>query len=340
MSDMTEHSVRDLLVHYLKRGERLEWLEWLPMAELAANSVDEFIGGYNMLDADRRGDFLLLLRRSQSGPLAELILMALAANASLIEDGQERDFVLEDAQDACLRVAERLRFLQEAVSLKNAQLHRAENRLTEGFSLAGELIAMEMQLHQLRSSECELDDDISSIHRLERQIMNLEMRSLSLKHYDRVTRTGYRDQLSAAMAEEKVRNDELEEKIAGLESALTKIREKKSELASLHAGRQAELDAVVVEAEHEQAEISELVSEIEKRNAEIESLRSNRSRMLAEEARLEDQQREAQELARRAESMLDEIVRSARANGHAELIEKVRGVYDLLPPDLADQSRR
>ena len=340
MNSLNVTEVRELLVHCLKRGERLEWLEWLPVAAVAANQPVELVQGYNALDAEKRGEFLMLLRSDQAGPLAELILMTFGASTSLIEDEQDRDFVLEDARDANLRIGRRTKAMQEACSVQMAQVGMVEERLNEGFDLAGEVVRMEGRLAELRMAECDRGGEFARIHELEIQILRLEAHKRILDRYDREARIIVRDGLVPALEEGKRSKDELEQEIAGMIAEQAAMEQKRADLQAEQASLSAGHEQFRSELERDQKAVKELGTSIEQCRLEIGQLRDEHSRLLTEAARLELLQRDARELVGNARNKLDELVHSAEESGQNEIVTKIKEVYALLPQDLADQGRR
>lgn len=330
----------NLINSYFRRSDQIGWLDWLPLAEIAAESPEKWVAAFNTLSVEKQYDYLDLLRDSHAGPLADTLLAILAQSALEISDEQVRDFILEDAQKAHDRTAQRLQVLAERVLPLKEQVAWAEERLTKGFDLGQEITRLEAKLAELRARECGSDEEFARVHALEREIIRLETRRRILASYDTNGRIRYREELQAEVEAHSQRKDALERTIAEQIVRRDTVRREVAGLLAEQETIQAECDSGVNRVTTLSAAVEQLKHAAASAKAEVERIRLEHSSLLAEIERQEHNKRESRTYIEHSRTKLEDLQREAAQSGFSQVEAKIREVYSLLPPDQADGACR
>ena len=205
-----------LVKSFLKRKGKINWIDWLPLAEIGVNSPEQWIAAFNALDStSTRDELLQLLGQPGSGPLADALLILLAQYALQINDEQIRDFVVEDVSQAIERTSDRVKALENECEPLKAQADWMADRLKQGFDLAAEIIRLESRLAELRAEEHSKAEEYDRIHALEREIIRLETFRRSFAGYDMAERNRYKEELEAETTDLRKRKETMQQVIAG-----------------------------------------------------------------------------------------------------------------------------
>lgn len=323
---------------FLQRRGAIDWLEWLPLAQVAAEAPLCWAAAFNQLALEQQFSLMDLLRLPAAGPLADSLLILLATYASEIADEQVRQYVLEDAQSAHERHGARLQALQSQLQPLTEQVGRARQRLQNDFDMAREIERLEQALAEMRGQENEQDERFARVHELERELLRLETHRRILAHYDEAERRGYLEQLRAEVTAQKERKAELEQGIAAA------IAERDTRQREMDTARQ-QLDAVgrevgtgLEQATQLHQELARLADELARQRNLEQRLRQEREQLRLQTVQQEQEERELRVRLQAECSRLQQLRETSQRAGMAELEQKVREVYALLPADLADQS--
>jgi len=328
-------TLRDLVSSFLRRREPIPWLDWLPLAEVGADTPERLVAAFNELSLEQQFDLVGLLRKPDAGPLADAILIALARYAAEIQDDQVRQFVLEDASQSRAHQAAALEKIREQLS---AQVAAARDRLQADFDLAQEIVRLENELADIRQREHNQDERFARVHELELEILRLETRRRILSHYDEAERRRYREELQAEVEALQQRKMALEEAIAAAigerDKRLKDVRAKEQELQT----RQAELQAAQSRLAALEQQVREAEAHLKKARNQQNDLQNRLQEIQAQIRQVEQDNRQRENLVKAERKKLAELQEAARWSGMAELERRVQEVYALLPDDLADRA--
>ena len=233
-----------------RNAQDIGWLDWLPLAQLAAEQTEQLIDAFNRLDNDAKNDLLERLTKPDAGPLAGAILVALSNHADQIENLEVRRFVLEHAVSSYACQA-------DALNRIKTRLTAAQDRLREDFDLAVEIAGLEKELAKLRKED--LDQRLAALHRLYREVIKLEMRRQSLKSYEM---------------------HGLEQRIEALKRELAQLEQQREQWRNQQAKLQAQLEQEKREFEEQRKQLEEQLTQERK---ELEELRQSANRWGREE---------------------------------------------------------
>jgi len=328
-------TLSDLVSSYLRRQEPIPWLDWLPLAKIAAETPKQLAAAFNKLSLDQQFDLINLLRMPDAGPLADAIVIALARYAAEIQDDQVRQFILKDASQSRAHQASVLEKIREQLA---AQVTAARNRLQANFDLAQEIVRLEQELAEIRQREHDQDERFARVHELEQEILTLEVRWRNLAEYDEAKRRHYLEELQAEVEALQQRKMALEDAIAVAIGAQDKS------LKDVHA-REQELQTRQAELQAAQSRLTTLEQQVREAEAHLKAARNqqidlqNSLQKIQEQIRqLEQYNRQRENLMKAERKKLAELQEAARRSGMAELERKVQEVYALLPNDLADRA--
>ena len=294
-------TLRDLVSSYLRRQEPIPWLDWLPLAEIAADTPERLAAAFNELALKQQFDLVGLLRMPDAGPLADAIVIALARYAAEIQDDQVRQFILEDASQSRAHQASVLEKIREQLA---AQVTAARNRLQADFDLAQEIVRLEQELAEIRQREYDQDERFARVHELEHEILTLEVRRRKLAEYDEAKRRHYLEALQAEVEALQQRKTALEEAIAAAigerEKRLKEVQGRESELQTKQSelrDAQSRLDALeqqvretedrLRETRDQQANLQNRLQEIQVQSGQMEqSNRKKKDEVIARDAAL------------------------------------------------------
>lgn len=311
-----------------------EWLDWLPLAQAAADAPAQWVATFNRLDLQDQFRLLSGMFSPQGGVAAQALLLLLARHADQIEDDQARQIVLAGAAEAHEAQSRTLQALRETLK---RYLPEAERRLSQDFDLAQDILRMQGELAHLREQEHARDLRSRNLHALEQEILDLAARQRILEAYDSETRTRRRDELRAGV-------ERLEQRRRELEMSLAELRAQYDALAA--PVEQLERELQQAQAQKQQAE--ERLNDLRQRLQEAQTRAQAAARESAslesqiQHAALQREQIEQENLARQKRleaerQKLKELQESAARLRLVELETRVREVYGLLSDDLIDQ---
>jgi chromosome segregation ATPase len=233
-----------------RNAQDIGWLDWLPLAQLAAEQTEQLTDAFNRLDNDAKNDLLERLTKPDAGPLAGAILVALSNHADQIENLEVRRFVLEHAVSSYACQA-------DALNRIKTRLTAAQDRLREDFDLAVEIAGLEKELAKLRKED--LDQRLAALHRLYREVIKLEMRRQSLKSYEM---------------------HGLEQRIEALKRELAQLEQQREQWRNQQAKLQAQLEQEKREFEGQR---SQLEDQLERERRKFEEQRKQLEDQLTQE---------------------------------------------------------
>jgi len=326
---------KPLLERYLNRRGPIPWLDWLPVAIVAADSPESLIAALNALSLDQQFELLHLLR--EAGPLADAIIITLARHAAAIRDDQIRQFLLEDAVMAREHQAEHLRIIRECLE---QQVKAGRDREFPDFKLAEEIIRLERELAEIRQQEHDQDERFARLHELEQAIVHLTMRRRILAAYDEAARRRHLEQLEHEINSLQKRKKELENDIARYDKELEVHSRSLSNKQKQLQDKQADLRDV-------QASLGRLEQQLEAEEAALQAARQQRDMLQArlkeirgQIKRLEQENKQNEDLLKRESKKLLELQQAAECAKMNDLAERVKEIYNSLPEDIADQALR
>lgn len=336
-SAITIEGLTNLINSYLKRSKHINWLEWLPLTEVVAETPERWVEAFNQLSEEKQYDFIDLLRDEQSGCLADGLLIVLAAHAYEISDEQVRQFVLEDAEHARSRHISRIQVIRDRMEPMSLQLAGAKERLQEGFDLTQEITNLEHQLAETRARENKQDEKFAQIHALERDILRMETRKRILEHYDEPARTSYLNEMKHEI-------ESLDQRKASLEQAIAEIIGKRDALKREVAASESELKALEIEIESLRSRGEETKKGLARLRDVFENTRKEEEGFKAEHIRLMESVEQNEKKNREVKGRIDasrkrllELEKEAKESRLDDLERRIREVYSLLPADNADR---
>jgi chromosome segregation ATPase len=282
-----------------RNAQDIGWLDWLPLAQLAAEQTEQLTDAFNRLDNDAKNDLLERLTKPDAGPLAGAILVALSNHADQIENLEVRRFVLEHAVSSYACQA-------DALNRIKTRLTAAQDRLREDFDLAVEIAGLEKELAKLRKED--LDQRLAALHRLYREVIKLEMRRQSLKSYEM---------------------HGLEQRIEALKRELAQLEQQREQWRNQQAKLQAQLEQEKREFEGQRKQLEDQLTQERKKLEE---------QLERERRKFEEQRKQLEEQLTQERKELEELRQSANRWGREELKQKIEEIYNLLPKDRADES--
>jgi chromosome segregation ATPase len=336
----THNDMQRLAIGYLKRSGRISWIDWLPLAEVAAESPENWAEAFNQLKDEQQYELLDILRDTTSGPLAETLMFILAAFPLLISDEQVRQFALEFSEQAHQHRVERIERMRDRLLPLNDQLRISRERINEGFDLAIEIQRLEQELTGIRCRETGQDEKFAQVHALEHEIVRMETRKRILEKYDEEARRRYLEELQGSLTAKTAAKEEIERSIA------TKIVDNDN-ASKEQANVQAEHNRLQNELEENRKIVAELSVSLGTLTAEASAQRSDAARLRGEHARfladIERQEKNNRETRNRIDTArvtLQELREDSQRSGMADLEARISQVYALLPPDRADEACR
>jgi chromosome segregation ATPase len=325
--------VRSLII----RPDAIDWLEWLPVATVAAANPERWIAAFRSLSTEDQYELLDLLRNPEAGPLADALLSLLATHASQISDEQIRQIILEEAVSAGQRQAQRMAFVRQRVATLSATVASMQARMTDDFDRGAEAMRLEQELAQLRSREYEQDERFSHVHAIEAEILRLETRRRILERYDFNEREGYAARLRAEFEGAHRTKQQLEQAIAQAMGTRDGLQNEIAELQVQNATAQQEKAQAEAARTELQNSTASARAEVARLQREGQQLVSEANALTAQCAQLERERRELEALCRRERSRLEELSAAARSAGQADLAERINEIYRALPCDKADE---
>lgn len=324
----TRAGIESLLQSMLNSSTAVEWDDWLPLAGLAFANPTDWIVSVQSLTADQQYKLLEYLRREDSGPFADALLILTARNAQEIEDSQVRDYLLADASDAADRrvalMSEQRQRVQQLVGTMDA-------RQSEQFDIAEEMGRLERRLNELRRDE--IDTEYERVHALEREILRLETLQGSLMTYDGAARAAVRDGLAQETEVLKQQRDRLEQEVA------TAIGER--DVSQRAAGTAAEqLSALQAETEQLRTAAAQAAARTATITTEVNQLRRASVEQSHQLAQLEREHTELQERTEQDARRVTELRDAVGSRGLGALEETLSRVWPLLPADQAEKQFR
>ncbi len=339
---MARIDIRDLMISFLRRREPIPWLDWLPLAEIAADTPEQLAPTLNTIDLDEQFDLVNLLRMSDAGPLAHAVIITLAQYAGEIKDVQVRQYILMDTVDSWDRTASTLNKIHKRLS---ERVIADRQRLQEDFDLACEITRLERELADIRAKEHDQDERFARVHQLELEIQRLETRRRILTSYNETERRRYLETLQDKITPLQQRKTELEQAIADAMSNVRTmectLQEKRNELqkaAQLRADLERQVQEKENELEQRKRELEQRMEELKTARRHYEDVQRRLQELQSQVERLEKEKQEKEALLKKEQQKLAELQKAAERSGRAELECKIQEVYALLPEDLVDRA--
>lgn len=320
----TRFAIEAFLRSLLQGPGRPAWDDWLPIAGVAIANPGDWITAVQSLGEQEQYTLLESLR-DDAGPFADALLLLTARHAQDIEDPQVRDFLLSDALDSSDR---RTSLMAEQRTSMQQLVGQMEARHSKQFDIAEEVGKLERRVNELRAAE--IDTEFERVHVLEREIMRLETFQRSLTSYDVAAREAHREELdreTGILREQRTRAEkEVANAIAERDEAQRGAVESNQQLVGL----QEELEAL-------RAETASSTQTIAGTTIEVHGLRREKNERKQELAVLERERAELDRQIAEDADRIKELRDSPTAQAAEELANKVREVFDLLQPDLAER---
>ncbi|MBV5338777.1 MAG: hypothetical protein J0665_04350 [Deltaproteobacteria bacterium] len=337
---IAHNNMQLLALGYLKRAGHISWMDWLPLAEMAAESPESWAEAFNQLNDEQQYELLNLLRDTASGPLAEELMIILAAFPLAISDEQVRQFILEFAGQAHEHRLSRLEQMRDRLLPLADQLNLSRERIKEGFDIATEIQRLNRELTEIRNRETDQDEKFAQVHAIEHEIVKMETRKRILEKYDEEARRRYLEELQDSLKTKTSTKEDLERAVA---AKIDDNDRASSELAEV----QTEVNRLQSELEETRKRVAELTGGLHTLTTETASLRSEaqhlqgeHARFLAEIERQEKENQVAKDRITAARVTLQELREDSQRSGMADLETRINQVYALLPPDRADEACR
>jgi chromosome segregation ATPase len=330
--------IQEIIQAFLRRNDRIEWLEWLPIALVAAEQADCWVSVFRGMRDEDQFALLSLLAGTEAGPLADALLIILAEHAGEIEDEQVRQIVLEETPLAHERNEQRLRCIQARLEMLQHVVEERKRRVRGEIELAVEIERLQQELADIRSQECEGEDDrFAEIHTLENEILHEETRREILKRYDRASRERLLEELKVEVAKLEADKRELEGQIAPATAARDAVRRDAESAVKVLAAVQAEL----ISLENTRVETQSLIdterAKVEAVRVQIDEMDNEVRRLSGERTGMEKQVDEAREICRRERTRLEELKKEAEQADFKEIVKRITDIYRMLPPDRGDE---
>ncbi len=341
ISPQSSAPLTNLLGALRRRRNSIAWSEWLPIITLDAATPGTWFHSFNALPVDEQCDVLDLLLRPDAGPLSNVLLIGLAAQADQIEDEQVRQTILHEVASAWEASLDAVK--HQLKSLKS-NVSNFQKRESEAFDLAANILESEGELAELRANEFEMEEAFSRLHALESNCQDLERRKRTLALYDFKKSEERVQTLQSELEQGEVERAELESAIQSLDTDLKRLR---ADVDSAKV-RQTVLQPEVAGLEAEQNELRSSVADAQ---ALITQLRDSNATARARKKELEAEQQTLQTQAdniaaetsewttkcNRERERLEQLQRDAESAQRTDISDKISEVFQLLPADRADE---
>ena len=341
MSDATtqEPSVgltMELVRALLCQRTRVGWLQWLPLAIIAAEAPQVLARTMDQLDLEEQYGLLALLGERGAGPLAQLVTLSLAESVDAIREPMIRDYLLEDgiaALNALLAAADGLRANAEAlarqVGVRQSLLAGSFDAASESARFRGELLILQRQVEHG-------PETVRQACALQRQVHLLEVQRAVLAHDDVDALSRRRAEFQRELDERTGRRRELDEELRSLGESLDQLRRQQQQVEQLR-GEEDRLreDLRRSQAGHD-AEVARAKEETERSRAREAEQQAELARLRQERATLGEQADRSLALLASERQALAELRAAAEAGGHEEILRRMRELYVALPGDQAD----
>lgn len=327
----------DLVQAVLRRGETGAWGDWIPLSVAAAQTPESWIETFLRLRLEQQFDILNLLADSAAGPLADALLLLLAAHANRFGDDQVRQNTLDYASAAYERRILQLDWLKDQLQTLTAGLEHARQRMQEGFDIALEITRLQKELTEIQSKD-NLEDRFSEIHTMESEILRLETFQKSLSRYekDRPQRETYLADLKQETEKFRLQKEQLEYTVAAALADVNNLRTETDhqEKSRLNAEEETEKLARL------KADLDQSLMVLKKENIALKAIKSEQERerqLILEEVEILQKEAADRDTHLQSEKKnLEELRIEAERFKDRNVLERVDELYRLLPADRAD----
>jgi len=317
-------SLADAFRALARDGRPLEWDAWYPLAQATASDPQFLVEAVGALDEEDQYALLDHLK-ADGGPLADYLVVTLAANPAVFGDDQVRLFVLADSSEALSR---RQAQLAQLVQSTRAGIDQLQERRAAGFDLAREIVVLEQRRNELRAAQIESGQQEMS--ELEWDIARLEILQSRLVGYNPDARRARRDELRDETERLRAERESVEDDVAKALRLRDEAQSRCNELETRHK-------SAVNEHTDLQSRHADLASQVDDLTREVAELEAANTQASEHYAALEEQLKRLQMSLRAEESRLAELQSSPVAEEAELLRDKIRELYRRLPSDDADQ---
>lgn len=316
-------SLGDALRDLARDGRPLDWDAWFPVAQATANDPQTLLEAVGNLSEEDQ--YALLDRlKADGGPLADYLLVVLAASPVVFGDDQVRAYALADSSAALARRQVLLSQLAESLRANTDQLLE---RRQPGFDLASEVSELEKKRNQLRAEQ--LESGHHEMSELEWEITRLEILQSRLADYDPDQRRAYRDDLRDETGHLQQERQAVEDKVA----RCLVLRDEAQVLVDNLQSQQETLESQHADLLSQQTDQSSRMEELKQ---SIADLRASTGRAAEQVVALVAEQERLQQSLQAEEQRLEQLSSSPVAEAADHLRSEVRKLYQQLPADDAD----
>jgi len=325
-----------LALALLSRDAPLDWRDWLPLATEAAHAPEQWALAFRTLTLERQFDLINLFCQPDAGPLADALMGLLASYIDDTLDENIRQLLLNADEETQDRHGARLRVLKDRYEILNSTLAANRQRLSPEFDLGLEIARLQGDLARSRQQEFVQNERFTRIHSLEAELLRYETRRRILERYDLAGREAHLTELRAEIDAQEMRKRELETSISQTIGHRDTVRREaemqRAQLETLTADLTAQEQALA----RAQAGSAATLNAIAQNEAEWQRLRDELVGIAAEQARLDENNRQLTALAQTHRAKLEELRAASAQAGAQEVSAKIAEVYALLPRDGAD----
>lgn len=338
-TDPPELPIRELIQAILQKGTANTWADWIPLSIAAVEAPDNWIDAFVRLRMKQQFDLLNIMADPAAGPVADALLLQLAAQAHRLDDDQVRQNTLDYAATAFERRTAQLNWLEDQLQPLTAAVENANLRMKEGFDLAGVITQLEKQLTEIRRQD-NLEDRFNDLHALESKIIRLETFRRSLQRYesDRPKREAYLDDLKQETEKLRLQKEGLEETVTAALVEVNRLREETKHQEKSLAEIQHEKEKLM----HTQADLAQRIASLREEQASLTAEKSQREKerqaILGEFERLQRDVAERDNIIRTERKNLETLRIEAERSQSTRLLERIDEIYALLPQDRADEA--
>lgn len=327
----------DLVQAVLRRGETGSWCDWIPLSVAAAQTPENWIESFLRLRLEHQFDLLNLLADSAAGPLADALLLLLAAHANRFGDDQVRQNTLDYASAAYERRILQLDWLRDQLQTLTTGLEHARQRMQEGFDVALEITRLHKELTEIQSKD-NLEDRFSEIHAMESEILRLETFQKSLSRYekDRPQREAYLADLKQETEKLRMQKEQLEHTVAAALADVNSLRAETDHQEKTRLNAEAEMEKLA----RLKTDLDQSLMALKKENIALKAMNSEQERerqhILEEVETLKKEVADRNALLQSEKKNLEELRIEAERSNDCNIMERVDELYRLLPADRTD----
>lgn len=316
-------SLSDALRALARDGRPLDWDAWYPLAQAAASdpqALIEAVGGLGEEDQYALLDHL----KTDAGPLADYLLVTLAAHPAVFSDEQVTVYALADSAEALARRRNSLAQLAESLT---TGIQTLDERRAAGFDAAAAIAELETRRNALRAEQ--IESGHRELSELEWEIDRLEILRARLGDYDPVERRARREELA-------VETTRLREERVDVENEVAEGLRQRDESQTVVDELQTRLGAVTAERSALEAQQAELAAQVADASAAIDGLRADGIRAAEQSAALLEEHARLEQNLRAEEARLEQLRASPLDEAAQRLRDEIRSLYAQLPDDDAD----